>query len=145
MNISPPQYQRTVIITIKGSLKLSNCAAKTRKIISREIIMANIRLSELSRNSFDSPDNAVQEASRKCFGCNPSISSNPSPIVYPLASPDEIVAATNGYTGKVEAEQRFLPGLPGYPAESFHRFHFYITISNRLAYFFCCLFISPKI
>lgn len=44
-------------------------------------IMANIKLDELSRNSFDSPDRAVRKLLSNVSEAMRSISSRPSPIV----------------------------------------------------------------
>jgi len=60
MNISAPVTARgTVIITIIGSLKLSNCAARTRNIRIRAKAKVKERLEELSMKSFESPARAV--------------------------------------------------------------------------------------
>ena len=61
----------------------------------RASTMTNIRLEELSRYSFDSPESAVRNVSPSVSAAMRSISSNPSPIVYPLARPLDTVAETN--------------------------------------------------
>src|SRR5674476_928641 len=92
---APVKANGTVIITIKGSLKLSNWAARTRKIRIIANINANIRLDELSLKSFESPASAVLNVSSSTSFDILSISSSPSLIVFPFAKPAEIVADTN--------------------------------------------------
>ena len=53
---------------------------------------ANIRLEELSRYSLESPDKAVRNVSSSTLSAILSISSRPSPMVLPSASPAEMVA-----------------------------------------------------
>ena len=92
---APVSARGTVIITISGSLKLSNWAARTRKIRIRASMKANIRLDELSWKSFESPARAVRKESSRTSSAILSISSIPSLIVFPGARPADIVAATN--------------------------------------------------
>src|SRR4030042_3106417 len=92
---APVSARGTVIITISGSLKLSNWADRTRKIKINASRNANIRLDELSRKSFESPESAVLNESSRTSSAILSISASPSLIVLPLARPAETVAATN--------------------------------------------------
>jgi hypothetical protein len=66
MKISAPVIARgTVIITTKGSLKLSNCAARTRKMSISARTKAKVRLEELSLKSLESPARAVLKVSSR--------------------------------------------------------------------------------
>ena len=50
---------------------------------------ANIKLDELSRYSFDSPESAVRKVSSNVSAAMRSISSNPCPMVFPSVKPFE--------------------------------------------------------
>ena len=93
MNTSAPAMASgTVSMMTSGSLKLSNCAARIRYISTIASRKANIRLEELSRNSFESPASAVRKSSPSVCSAIRSISSSPCPMVFPFASPAETVA-----------------------------------------------------
>src|SRR5690554_531339 len=92
---APVNARGTVIITIIGSLKLSNCAERTRNINTIARMNANIKLDELSIKSFESPSRAVLKVSSSTFDAMMSISSIPWLIDLPGARLADIVADTN--------------------------------------------------
>ena len=57
----------TVIIIINGSIKLSNCAARTKKISTNASRNANKVLEELSAKSLEAPASDVSNVSSKNF------------------------------------------------------------------------------
>ncbi len=94
-NNAPTRASGTVSIITSGSLKLSNCAERTRYIKTRASTNAKKRLDVLSTKSFDCPDKAVEKLSGSRTLCAIlSISSIPCPKVYPCARDAETVAAT---------------------------------------------------
>ena len=76
---APKRASGTVNIITNGSLKLSNCAAITRKMSKMASPNANKRLDELSRKFLDSPSRAVLNVSSSTSFAMRSISSSPSP------------------------------------------------------------------
>ena len=63
-------------------MKLSNCAARTRKIITIANTKVNSRLEELSAKSLDSPVSAVVKFSVNTLSATSCIAFNPSPSVF---------------------------------------------------------------
>ena len=92
LSTAPANASGTVIIIINGSIKLSNCAASTKKISTNASINANEVLEELSAKSLEAPESEVSNDSSKTLSAIFSISAIPSPIVLPGASPACTVA-----------------------------------------------------
>jgi hypothetical protein len=92
---APASARGTVIMMIKGSTKLSNCAASTRKINTRAKRKAFCVLEELSAKSLEDPLRLVVNDSSSTFFEMRSISLMPSPSVLPLAKPADTMALFN--------------------------------------------------
>ena len=89
---APAMANGTVTMMVKGSIKLSNCAASTRKISTSARIKAKEVLPELSAKSRDEPLSDVVNVSSSNFFEISCMAFIPSPTVLPGASPDEMVA-----------------------------------------------------
>ena len=91
-NKAPATAIGTVNIIIIGSMKLSNCAARIKKINTNANPKAKDVLELLSTKSLDSPPKSVVKLSSNTLALISSIASIPSPILFPGANPAETVA-----------------------------------------------------
>ncbi len=91
---APSNASGTVNKIIKGSRKLSNCAASIKYINPSASINAKIKLDELSLKSFEVPSSAVANLSSRTLSATLCIASIPSPKETPGANPAETVAET---------------------------------------------------
>ena len=89
---APAIANGTVNMIISGSIKLSNCAARIRKIKTNARIKAKLVLLLLSLKSLDEPEREVANVSSSTLIAIFSISSIPSPIVKPGCRLAEMVA-----------------------------------------------------
>ncbi len=92
VNTAPAMANGTVIIIINGSTKLSNCAARIKKIKPSANKNAKLVLLLLSAKSLEEPDREVAKLSSSSLSAIDCISLMPSPIVLPGARPAETVA-----------------------------------------------------
>ncbi|MNG01680.1 hypothetical protein D3C84_846720 [compost metagenome] len=91
-NNAPATAIGTVKIIINGSIKLSNCAARIKKINNKANPKAKEVFELLSTKSLDSPLRSVVKLSSRTLALIRSISSIPSLILFPGAKPAETVA-----------------------------------------------------
>ncbi len=77
---------------MKGSTKLSNCAANIKKISNNASPKAKAVLELLSTKSLDSPPKSVVKVSSRTFDLISFMASIPSLILLPGAKPAETVA-----------------------------------------------------